>query len=128
MDELKLKVSAFQKDLGLLAKELAEKHGLSLTKNFLKYDSIQYKSSLVFAVKGKEAEVKQARLSNYGYQESDPKVGEVVNYRRTGYKVLGFNRAGNLVVSRVVDNREFKFKRNRLNGLYDYFDKVAVSA
>jgi len=128
MDELKLQVVAFQKELGEVVKALAAKHNLNLAKNNLRYDSLQWKANLTFNVKGKEAEIKQSKLLSFGYDESDPKVGEVLGYRRTSYKVVGYNRGGSLIVSRVVDNREFRFKRNRLTNKYDYFDKVAVSA
>lgn len=125
MNELKNQVDAFQKDLGVLAKELAAKHGLTLAKNFVRYDQFEFNASLKFNVTAKIAE-KKAYLADIYSSEGDPKVGEVVHYRRTGYKVTGYNRNGTLLADRVVDGRSFKFKRNKLTFKYDYFDKVAA--
>jgi len=127
MNELKNQVNAFQKDLGLLAKELAAKHGLTLAKNFVRYDQFEFSASLKFNVTSKIAE-KKAFLADIYSSEGDPKVGEVLGYHGTSYKVTGYNRNGTLLADRVVDGRSFKFKRNKLTFKYDYFVKVAVAA
>lgn len=126
MDDLKLQVAAFQKDLGVLAKELAAKHNLTLAKNFIRYDQFEFSASLKFNVTAKIAE-KKAFLADIYSTEGDPKVGDVLHYRRTGYTVTGYNRNGTLLANRNVDGRGFKFKRNKVTFKYDYFDKVAVA-
>lgn len=127
MNDLKLQVEAFQKDLGVMARDLATKHGLKLTKNFIRYDQFEFSASLKFSIAAKIAE-KKAFLADIYSNEDDPKVGEVLNYRGVEYKVTGYNRNSTLLVDRVRDNRSFKFKRNKLTSKYDYFTKVAVAA
>jgi len=126
MNDLKLQVEAFQKDLGVLARELAAKHNLTLAKNFVRYDQFEFNASLKFNITAKVAE-KKAYLADIYSNEGDPKVGDVLHYRRTGYKVTGYNRNGTLLANRVVDDRGFKFKRNKLTGKYDYFDAAVVA-
>jgi len=122
MDDLRSQVNAFQKELRLVAEQLAAKHNLTLAKNAIRYDSFQYKSTLTFNVKGKEAE-----LSSLFKSTGDPEIGTTFYYRRTGYKIVSYNRAGNLNVTRNVDGRQFIFKRNRLTGKFDYFDNTVVA-
>jgi len=126
MDELKLQVAMFQKELGQVVKELALKHNLTLAKNSLRYDQYQWKTNLTFNVNGKQGELK-ALEANLFSNDGDPKIGDVLGYRRTSYKVTGYNRNGTLLASRTVDGRGFKFKRNRITGKYDYFDVAVVA-
>ena len=127
MDELKLKVNAFQKDLGLLAKELAAKHGLTLAKNFISYDQYEFRASLKFNITEKIAEKKEFLAKIYS-NDGDPKVGDVLNYQGTSYKVTGYNRAGNMLADRVIDGRGFKFRRNKVTFKFDYFQTTTVAA
>jgi hypothetical protein len=126
MEDLKLQVAAFQQDLGVLAKELAAKHNLTLAKNFIRYDQFEFNASLKFNITAKVAE-KKAHLADIYSNEGDPKVGDILHYRRTGYKVTGYNRNGTLLADRNVDGRSFKFKRNKVTFKYDYFDAAVVA-
>lgn len=126
MNDVKIQLAAFQKELGEVAKVLAAKHNLTLAKNFIKYDAYQWNASLKFNINGQEDALKQLEARLYS-SDGDPKIGDVVNYRRTSYKVTGYNRNGTLLATRNVDGRSFKFKRNKVTFKYDYFDKVAVA-
>ena|ERR1035437_1738636 len=126
MDDLKLQVNAFQKDLEVLAKELATKHNLTLAKNFIRYDQFEFNASLKFNITAKVAE-KKAHLADIYSNEGDPKIGQVVYFRKTGYKVTGYNRNGTLEAERNVDARSFKFRRNKVTFKYDYFDTAVVA-
>jgi len=123
MDDLKLQVAAFQKELGQVVKELAAKHNLTLAKNFLRYDQYQWKTNLTFNVNGKQQALKELQANLFS-NEGDPKLNDVLSYRGTSYKVTGYNRKGNLNMVRTIDGRSFIFKRNRLTGKFDYFDKI----
>lgn len=126
MNELKDKVTAFQKDLAVLARELAAKHGLTLAKNFVRYDQFEFNASLKFNVTAKIAE-KKAFLADIYKSDGDPTLNTVLNYHGTDYKVTGYNRNGTLLADRVIDGRSFKFKRNKLTGKYDYFTTAVVA-
>jgi hypothetical protein len=126
MEDLKLQVSAFQKELGQVVKELAAKHGVTLSKNNLRYDQYQWNVSLKFNVVGKQQELKALEASLYKSQE-DPNVGSIVNYRGVDYKVVTYNRAGNMIAERRNDGRSFKFRRNKVTFKFDYFTNVVTA-
>lgn len=121
MNDNLLSVKALHKEVTEALKAIALKHGLTVGSNKVRYDDYTRKLAVVFNVAAKAAEKAQVEAEPY-VQGGDPKIGQVVGYRRTTYKVTGYNRAGNLKANRIVDDAAFTFKRNRINGKFDYFD------
>lgn len=120
-------VKALHAEVTAALKAIALKHGVTIGSNKVRYDDYTRKLNVVFNVVAKAAELKQVEADAYS-QKGDPKIGQVVGYRRTTYKVTGYNRAGNLKANRVVDDASFTFKRNRITGKFDYFDGMVKEA
>lgn len=124
MSDLRLQVKAFHADLSKVLKEVAERHGLKVSKDFIRFDQFQWKANIIFDVAEKQNELRQLQATPYELN-GDPKLGQEFSYKRTTYVVDGYNRAGNIEATRKFDGKKFRFRRSH-NGQFDYFDNGEI--